>query len=205
MRAGRALRRRRPCVRPRAARHRILDGFAQARVASPVPRRDDDGPGERCRVEAGLQRNQAPAGLDRDIDPCAAALSRVAERVAGENGAGTQLAPPYDARDIFAAARAGDPLARQVVDEEARRIALHIVPIASVADVALVVIGGGIGANGDLLLRPVRALLAEWLPYPPRVEISSLGDAAVLTGALAVGLRAARDNVFVNRNRAVAG
>jgi predicted NBD/HSP70 family sugar kinase len=145
------------------------------------------------------------AGLDRDIDPCAAALSGVAERFASEDGATTRLSGPYDARDIFAAARAGDALARRVVEEEARRIALHIVPIASVADVALVVIGGGIGANGDLLLQPVRGLLADWLPYAPRVEISSLGDAAVLTGALAIGLRAARDNVFVNRNRAVAG
>jgi predicted NBD/HSP70 family sugar kinase len=145
------------------------------------------------------------AGLERDIDPCAAALSSFAERLAAENGPPTTLAAPFDARDVFAAARAGDSLARRVVDEEARRIALHIVPIASVADVALVVIGGGIGANGDLLLQPVRALLAEWLPYPPRVEISSLGDAAVLTGALAVGLRAARDNVFVNRHRAAAG
>jgi hypothetical protein len=36
---------------------------------------------------------------------------------------------------------------------------------------------------------------------PPRVEASSLGDAAVLTGGLAVGLRAARENVFVNRVR----
>jgi predicted NBD/HSP70 family sugar kinase len=144
------------------------------------------------------------AGLERDIDPCAAALSAFAERLATEGEAETVMAAPYDARDVFAAARAGDALARRVVDEEARRIALHIVPIASVADVALVVIGGGIGANGDLLLQPVRTLLAEWLPYPPRVEISSLGDAAVLTGALAVGLRAARDNVFVNRNRAVA-
>jgi hypothetical protein len=32
------------------------------------------------------------------------------------------------------------------------------------------------------------------------VEVSSLGDAAVLTGALAVGLRSAVDNVFANRN-----
>ena len=63
-------------------------------------------------------------------------------------------------------------------------------------------LGGGIGANGDLLLEPVRGLLAEWLPYPPRVEVSSLGDGAVLTGALAVGLRSARENVFVNRRAA---
>ena len=68
-------------------------------------------------------------------------------------------------------------------------------------DLALVVLGGGLGANGDLLLGPVRERLAEWVPYPPRVEVSSLGEAAVLTGALAIGLRSALDNVFVNRTR----
>jgi predicted NBD/HSP70 family sugar kinase len=85
----------------------------------------------------------------------------------------------------------------------ARRIALHIAPIAAVADIGLVVLGGGIGANGDLLLDRIRAHLAEWLPYPPQIEISSLGEAAVLTGALAVGLRAALDNVFRERRTSV--
>ena len=88
-----------------------------------------------------------------------------------------------------------------MVNEEARRIALHIAPIAAVADVELVVVGGGIGVNGDLLLAPVRELLGELLPYPPRMEVSSLGDAAVLSGALAVGRRAAVDGVFANRRR----
>jgi uncharacterized membrane protein len=37
----------------------------------------------------------------------------------------------------------------------------------------------------------VRRLLADWIPYPPRVEVSSLGEAAVLMGALAIGLRSA--------------
>jgi predicted NBD/HSP70 family sugar kinase len=76
-----------------------------------------------------------------------------------------------------------------------------VVPIASVTDVSLVVLGGGLGANGDLLLRPVRDLLRGWIPYPPQVDVSSLGEAAVLAGALAVGLRAALDNVFVGRSR----
>jgi hypothetical protein len=49
---------------------------------------------------------------------------------------------------------------------------------------------------------PVRLWLRDWLPYPPRVEVSSLGDAAVLTGALSVGCRAALDSVFVNRRAA---
>jgi hypothetical protein len=65
------------------------------------------------------------------------------------------------------------------------------------------VLGGGIGANTQLL-DEIRPLLAQWLPYPPRVEISSLGDAAVINGALAVGLRFALDNVFVNRPAAPA-
>jgi hypothetical protein len=42
----------------------------------------------------------------------------------------------------------------------------------------------------------------HWLPYPPRVEVSTLGDAAVLTGALSVGLADALDNVFANRRPA---
>ncbi|MDX6442293.1 MAG: hypothetical protein QOE43_2022 [Gaiellaceae bacterium] len=135
-------------------------------------------------------------GLEQEIDPCASALSAFAQRIA--EGATTQLSSPYDARSIFAAARAGDALARDVVREEARRIALHIAPIAAVTDVGLVVLGGGIGANAELLA-DVRPLLAKWLPYPPRVEISSLGDGAVLIGAVAVGLRSALDAVFVSR------
>jgi predicted NBD/HSP70 family sugar kinase len=106
------------------------------------------------------------------------------------------LAGGGDPRAIFGAAREGDEKAHAVVAEVARRIALQIAPIAAVADVELVVLGGGIGANGDLLLDPVGHQLAEWLPFPPRLEVSTLGDAAVLTGALAVGLQSARENVF---------
>ena len=71
--------------------------------------------------------------------------------------------------------------------------------MAAVTDVSLVVLGGGLGANGDLLLEPVRARLSDWIPYPPRVEVSTLGEAAVLTGALALGLRNALDEVVERR------
>jgi predicted NBD/HSP70 family sugar kinase len=131
-------------------------------------------------------------GMTEDIDPCAGALVAYAQEIGAP--------PPHDPRSIFAAARGGDPVARRVVAEASRRIALHLTPIAAVTDVGLVVLGGGIGANADLVA--IRGLLAGWLPSPPRVEASSLGDGAVLTGALAVGLRAARENVFVNRRAA---
>jgi predicted NBD/HSP70 family sugar kinase len=138
------------------------------------------------------------AGRSDEIDPCAAAVSALTARLA-EQRVATSLAPPYDARALFAAARTGDELGLQVVREEARRIAMHIAPIAAVSDVALVVLGGGIGTNGDLLLDPIRTLLDEWLPFPPQVEVSGIGDAAVLTGALAVGLGIAQESVFANR------
>jgi predicted NBD/HSP70 family sugar kinase len=143
----------------------------------------------------------ALAGLGEELDPSADGVAALAAHLAADGSPDTELAPPYDARDIFAAARGGDRLARAVVDEVARRIAAHVAPIAAVADPELVVLGGGLGTNGDLLLGPVRKLLGEWMPYPPRIEISSLGEAAVLMGALAIGLRSALDNVFVNRPR----
>jgi predicted NBD/HSP70 family sugar kinase/DNA-binding CsgD family transcriptional regulator len=147
----------------------------------------------------------ALAGVAEDVDPSAEGVAALAASLASGDGTETALRPPYDARDIFAGARGGDMLGRRVVDEVARRIAAHIAPIAAVADPNLVVLGGGLGANGDLLLEPVRRHLADWVPYPPRVEISSLSESAVLMGALATGLRSALDNVFVNRPTAAAG
>jgi predicted NBD/HSP70 family sugar kinase len=132
--------------------------------------------------------------LDPDVDPSGPKVAEIAARIAAVQGS-SALMPPYDARAVFDAARRGDEAAHLVVDEVSRRIALHLAPIAAVADVELVVLGGGIGVNGDLLLEPVRRRLAMWLPFPPRVEVSTVGEGAVLTGALAVGLRAALDNV----------
>jgi predicted NBD/HSP70 family sugar kinase len=163
------------------------------------------GAGVVLRGELQRGRHGAAGELDlvgagrEEIDPCAGAVSALAARLASGRGRETTLAEPYDPRVVFGAARGGDVVAREVVAEEARRIALHIAPIAAVADVGLIVLGGGVGANGDLLLEPVRGLLAEWLPYPPRVEVSSLGEAAVLSGALSVGLRAALDDVLARR------
>jgi len=150
----------------------------------------------RGRNGAAGELDYAFVGVGPDADPCAAAVSVLAQELAATHGGVTSLLPPFEPRPIFSAARAGDPLARAIVAEEARRIALHVLPVAAVADVDLVVLGGGIGANGDLLLEPIRTHLAGALPYPPRVEVSALGEAAVLTGALATGVRAARENVF---------
>lgn len=151
----------------------------------------------RCGAAGELDYALADMGLD--LSPCAGALVALTARLAGDGELETSLVAPFDPRAVFAAARDGDALGRVVVSEIGRRIALHIAPIAAVADVSLVALGGGLGANGDMLLEPIRSLLAQWLPFPPRVEVSSLGDGAILTGALAVGRRSALNSVFVNR------
>jgi predicted NBD/HSP70 family sugar kinase len=146
-------------------------------------------------------RNGAAGELDFALGELGAAVDPAAPQVAELARERTGQADPPA---LFAAARSGDRAAVAVVNEVARRIALHLAPVAAVADVELVVLGGGIGANGDLLLDPVGRLLAEWLPFPPRVVVSTLGEAAVLTGAVAVGLQAALENVFARRAAAPA-
>src|SRR5262249_62326833 len=94
---------------------------------------------------------------------------------------------------------AGGAVAAAVVGETGRRVALHVLPLAATLDLPLVVLGGSIGGNADLL-EPVRRRLEEWLPFPaPRIEVSALGEAAVLEGALAAGVDVALERVFERR------
>jgi predicted NBD/HSP70 family sugar kinase len=133
--------------------------------------------------------------------PCAAALVAFVARAGVDGGTATALSEPFAVPDVFAAARDGDALARAAVAEEARRIALHIAPIAACRDI-------GPGDHRRRHRRERRPAArgrcapssGSGCPYPPRVEVSGLGDAAVLSGALAVGPRDALEAVFVNRH-----
>jgi predicted NBD/HSP70 family sugar kinase len=136
-------------------------------------------------------------GRADDVDPCAASLSELAGELAARKP--TELEAPFDVRDLFAAADAGDAVGTAVVEEAARRIALHILPVAATLDLPLVVLGGSVGAN-PALLEPVRRHLDDLLPFPaPCVEVSALGEAAVLEGALAAGVDTALERLFQRR------
>ncbi|RSM46495.1 sugar kinase [Actinoplanes sp. ATCC 53533] len=120
----------------------------------------------------------------------AAGVVATAQRL-GMTGAGT-------AKDVFDAARAGDPAARQAVDREIDHLSRALAGITAVLDPELVVLGGGVGGHaGDLLTGPVLDRLRHLVALrPPRIEVSTLGSDAVLRGALAVGLTGARDLVL---------
>ncbi|MFC5688369.1 ROK family transcriptional regulator [Amycolatopsis mediterranei] len=142
---------------------------------------------------------------DREFDPRSPAadafLAHAEQRLARSSGSvssGTVLRSPVTAEAVMAAARTGDALAVSLVRLEATRIARAAAGLTRVVDVELIVLGGGLGLNGDLLLEPVRAALAELTPYPPRVEVSRLG-AATLTGAVVVALRAVLEDLVPSR------
>ncbi len=112
------------------------------------------------------------------------------------------MAEPVSARAVFAAARRGDPLALRVVAVEAGRIALGVAAIVPIVDPELVILGGGIGRNGDLLLEPVTRGVREISPFPVRIEISPLGEEATVLGAVWMALQAAQELLFTRTRRA---
>lgn len=103
------------------------------------------------------------------------------------------------AKRTFDAARRGDPTALEVVELEARRLALLTASVASILDPELIVLGGGVGANTDLLLPPLERRLSELTPLRPRIAPSALGSDAVLLGAIATALDTARELAFQQR------
>jgi predicted NBD/HSP70 family sugar kinase len=90
------------------------------------------------------------------------------------------------ARSVFAAAAAGDALARDVVAAEAAIVARALTAIVAIVDPELIVLGGGIG-RAEGFADEVSAQLAELSPVVPDVRPSALGEDAVVDGCLAVG------------------
>jgi predicted NBD/HSP70 family sugar kinase len=109
------------------------------------------------------------------------------------------MAGATSAKRVFAAARAGDPLALAAVESEATRLALVVGTVAAIIDPEFVLLGGGVGSNTDLLRPPLERRLAELTPLAPPVAEGELGPDATVLGAVASALDTARDLVFEQR------
>jgi predicted NBD/HSP70 family sugar kinase len=147
--------------------------------------------GEVAYLPLGMGDPRDPANRRRGAFEESAAAAGVV-RLAKEAG----MRMPITAERIFTSARRGDAAAGRVVKVEAQRLALAIATITPVLDPEMVILGGGIGRNGDLLLEPIEQELRQLLPFRPRVVVSALGEDAVLQGAVAIGLEVARERVF---------
>jgi len=98
---------------------------------------------------------------------------------------------------IFDAARVGDAFAREIVDETARIIGIGVANIVSLVNPELVILGGGVGTQADLILEPVRQIVRDQAQpisgASVRIEVSSLGEDAGLLGAAYAAFERAGD------------
>ena len=119
------------------------------------------------------------------------AVVRTAKRL-GMDGA-------TSAKRVFAAARAGDELALAAVEAEAERLGLVVGTVAAILDPELIVLGGGVGGNVDLLRPVLERQLEQLTPLEVRIAAGELGQDAVVLGSVATALTTARELVFEER------
>jgi glucokinase len=123
------------------------------------------------------------------------ALARDARELAQESpvaaAAMLELAGSMDALEgpvVTAAAAAGDPAASSICTTMGRWLGRGLANLAAVLDPSMFVIGGGVSAAGDILIRPAREEFAHSLTgrgFRPvaAVETAALGPDAGLVGA----------------------
>lgn len=125
-----------------------------------------------------------------------ASATAIVERVVEQNerGAETSLADLINdrsrrltAEDVFNAARAGDQLARRIVEEAAEFLAIGCVNLCRIVDLQAIVIGGGVTGAGDLLLKPLLAnfKVQNWAiaeAPTPDIRLTQLGADAGYIG-----------------------
>lgn len=96
------------------------------------------------------------------------------------------------AEEVVTAARNGNVLARNAVQESARYLGMGIANLVSILNPQIIVLGGGLMQAADLFLDTAKQVLAEWAQpiaaQQVRIEITSLGEDAGLLGAARLAL-----------------
>lgn len=106
---------------------------------------------------------------------------------------GGTLGPDSDAAAVFAAARAGDPAARRIVERLGDRLARVCVLLASLLDIDRVVVAGAIAEPASAVIDRARDLLDSGHFDPvPEIVASSLGADVVVLGAVQHAVDAVR-------------
>ncbi|MEV3860430.1 ROK family protein [Streptomyces sp. NPDC050095] len=142
--------------------------------------------------------------VDLDGDPCPCGARGCVERIAsGPNIARRALAegwlPASDgdtsAAAVARAAQAGDKVAVASFERAAQALAAGIAATATLVEIDIAVIGGGVAKSGDVLFAPLRRALRDYatLSFVQRLTVApaSTGTDAGLVGAAAAALRSA--------------
>ncbi|WP_375475019.1 ROK family glucokinase [uncultured Jatrophihabitans sp.] len=122
--------------------------------------------------------------LARDAQELAAESPVAAARMVELAGAAEAITGTV----VTAAAAAGDPAAESICTTMGRSLGRGLASLAAIIDPSVFVIGGGVSAAGELLLRPARAEFAHTLTgrgFRPEAKVvaASLGPEAGMVGA----------------------
>lgn len=90
---------------------------------------------------------------------------------------------------LFEGARSGEVEALDILQQYSQKIASALRQISVVLAPDLIVLGGGVGGNGDVLLPLLRQIISEQFPVQPQLICSKLGEQAVVTGAVQVAIQ----------------
>ncbi|HEX2111605.1 MAG TPA: ROK family protein [Gaiellaceae bacterium] len=137
------------------------------------------------------------------------AFARLGREVADEPGGAVlrELAggdpTTVDAEVVFRAAERGDEAAQRLLDELLDRLSRGLASVAAVLNPATVIIGGGLSRAGEALLVPLQRRVAELVPLPPRLVLSSLGDEAVALGAVRLATQTVDERLFAVEQAAI--
>ena len=91
---------------------------------------------------------------------------------------------PVTAEQVFAAAEAGDAVALGILQHVAGRTARVVATLGILFNPELVVLGGAVAEAAQALLPDIEKHLSGFTSTPPRVAVSSLGEAIVSVGAV---------------------
>jgi glucokinase len=96
-------------------------------------------------------------------------------------------------KTVFAAAQAGDPIAREQFAKAGRWLGVGIASLVTLFEFELIVVGGGVAAAGELLLAPARASFEQFIfahahRHLPSIIPARLGPEAGWIGAAILAL-----------------
>ena len=93
-----------------------------------------------------------------------------------------------NAKIPFDAAQAGDVIAQSVVEQYIEDLAIGLVNVINIFQPEIIVLGGGVSAQGDNLILPLKSRMAEEIyggeaMFKTKLEVAQLGNDAGIIGA----------------------
>ena len=99
----------------------------------------------------------------------------------------SELGDDLTAKQVFDRAKQGDNTCNTVIAAWAKEVAKGLAQIILIVDPSSIIIGGGISAQGPILLKYIQQFIPQYLPInfmKTKIKIAKLGNDAALYGAV---------------------